>query len=101
FRELRRELERERFAFRSQSDTEVILNLYLRDGGGMLPQLNGIFALALWGARSRALLIARDGLGVKPLYYADVHEGFVFASELKAVLQAPSVSRSLDMDAVR
>jgi asparagine synthase (glutamine-hydrolysing) len=101
YRELRRELELERFRFQSHTDTEVILNLYLRDGAAMLPQLNGIFAFALWDSRTRALLIARDGLGVKPLYYAEVAEGLVFASELKAVLQAPSVSRSLDMDAVR
>jgi asparagine synthase (glutamine-hydrolysing) len=101
YRELRQELERERFVFQSGTDTEVILNLYLRDGVEMLPRLNGIFAFALWDSRSHSLLIARDGLGVKPLYYAEVASGVVFASELKALLQAPSVSRSLDIDAVR
>jgi asparagine synthase (glutamine-hydrolysing) len=101
YRELRRELERERFAFQNNTDTEVILNLYRRDGERMLSQLNGIFAFALWDSRSRSLLIARDGLGVKPLYYAEVAGGIVFASELKAVLQSPSVSRTLDVDAVR
>jgi asparagine synthase (glutamine-hydrolysing) len=101
YRELRRDLERERFKFQNSTDTEVILNLYLRDGVEMLPQLNGIFAFALWDSRSRALLIARDGVGVKPLYYAEVGDGVVFASELKAVLQAPTVSRALDIDAVR
>lgn len=101
YRELRRELERDRFEFRSHTDTEVILNLYLRDGAEMLARLNGIFAFALWDARSRSLLLARDGLGVKPLYYSEAKDGFVFASELKAVVQSPSVARSLDMDAVR
>ncbi len=101
FRELRRELERERFQFQNNTDTEVILNLYLRDGTEMLAQLNGIFAFALWDSRSRSILVARDGLGVKPLYYASVGEGVLFASELKAILQAPSVSRTLDVDAVR
>jgi len=101
YRELRRELEGERFAFRSSTDTEVILNLYLRDGTEMLRRLNGIFAFALWDTRTRSLLIARDGLGVKPLYYSEVDGGVLFASELKAILQAPGVSRTLDIDAVR
>jgi asparagine synthase (glutamine-hydrolysing) len=101
YRELRRELERERFEFRNNTDTEVILNLYRRDGVGALSKLNGIFAFALWDPRSRSLLLARDGLGVKPLYYAQTADGLVFASELKAVLQSPSVSRALDIDAVR
>jgi len=101
YRELRRELEGDRFQFRSNTDTEVILNLYLRDGTAMLPRLEGIFAFALWDARSRSLLLARDGLGVKPLYYARTADGLVFASELKAVVQSPSVSRALDVDAVR
>jgi asparagine synthase (glutamine-hydrolysing) len=101
YRELRRELDRDRFAFQSQTDTEVILNLYLRDGAEVLRQLNGIFAFALWDARSRSLLLARDGLGVKPLYYAQTADGFVFSSELKAVVQTPAVARTLDIDAVR
>src|SRR5689334_8555235 len=100
YRELRRELERERFDFRNHTDTEVILNLYRRDGAEALSKLNGIFAFALWDGRSRSLLIARDGLGVKPLYYAQTANGLVFASELKAVLQSPNVSRALDIDAV-
>jgi len=101
YRELREGLERDRFAFNSHTDTEVIVNLYLRDGDAMLAKLNGIFAFVLWDARSRSLLVARDGLGVKPLYYATTARGFVFASELKAVVRAPGVSRSLDIDAIR
>jgi asparagine synthase (glutamine-hydrolysing) len=101
YRELRASLERDRFEFSNHTDTEVILNLYRRDGERMLEKLNGIFAFALWDSRSRSLLVARDGLGVKPLYYAKTGRGFVFASELKAVVRAPDVSRSLDFDAVR
>lgn len=101
YRELRSSLERDGFAFTSRTDTEVILNLYLRDGDAMLGKLNAIFAFALWDSRSRSLLIARDGLGVKPLYLASAPSGVVFASELKSVVLAPGVSRSLDMDAVR
>lgn len=101
YRELRSSLERDGLSFISHSDTEVILNLYLRDGDAMLAKLNGIFAFALWDARSGSLLVARDGLGVKPLYYAKGRDGFVFASELKSVMRAPGISRSLDMDAVR
>jgi asparagine synthase (glutamine-hydrolysing) len=101
YRELRRELERDRFEFLNNTDTEVILNLYRRDGVDALSKLNGIFAFALWDARSRSLLLARDGLGVKPLYYAQTADGLLFASELKAVLQSPGVSRALDIDAVR
>jgi len=101
YRELRRELERDRFEFLNNTDTEVILNLYLRDGAEMLAKLNGIFAFALWDSRSRSLLLARDGLGVKPLYYAETSDGLVFASELKAVVRSANVSRALDIDAVR
>ena len=65
YRELRRELIHDGFSFRSDSDTEVLLNLYLRDGAKMLERLNGIFAFAIWDTRSRELLLARDQLGVK------------------------------------
>ena len=101
YRELRRELERDGFAFASHTDTEIILNLYLRDGDACLARLSGIFAFALWDSRTSRLLLARDGLGVKPLYYAVTSQGVVFASELKAVLQEESVDRALDPDAVR
>jgi len=101
YRELRRELLSDGYAFHSDTDTEVLLNLYLRDGEKMLERLNGIFAFAIWDARKRSLLVARDGVGVKPLYYAETPRGFLFASELKALLQEPSIDRSLDLEAVR
>jgi asparagine synthase (glutamine-hydrolysing) len=101
FRELRGDLARTGFAFRSQSDTEVLLNLYLHKGESMLAELNGIFALAIWDTRARSLFLARDGLGVKPLYYAETQRGFLFASELKALLQEPTLPRDVDTTALR
>lgn len=100
FRELRKELESDGVGFRSTSDTEVLLKLYLRDGEAMLERLNGIFAFAIWDSRERALFLARDHLGIKPLYTAKTPAGFLFASELKAILQDPRIDRELDPEAV-
>jgi len=86
FRELRSRLEAEGTHFRSHSDTEVVLAQYLRDGPSMLERLNGVFALAIHDRVSGDLLLARDALGVKPLYYCEASGGFVFASEIKALL---------------
>lgn len=92
FKELRLELISQGYNFKSQSDTEVLLNLYLAnrnqpDGvAKMLHKLNGIFAFAIWDADQESLLLVRDALGVKPLYYRADENGFVFASEIKALL---------------
>ena len=96
FLALRRELEAEGHAFRGHSDTEVLLRLYLRDGEAMLGRLDGIFALCIWDAARGVLLLARDGLGVKPLYWAETREGFLFASEIKALLRHPGLDRALE-----
>ena len=80
YREWREILEAEGFQFKSDSDTEIILNLYLKYGEGVLSRLNGIFAFALWDTRDGSLLVARDGVGVKPLYYAETAAGFAFAT---------------------
>lgn len=96
YRELRAELAEQGAVFRGSSDTEVILKLYARDGEKMLCRLNGIFAFALWDRRRRRLLVARDGLGVKPLYYTRTHDGFAFASELKSLLHVPGLETRLD-----
>lgn len=100
FKDLRSELVSAGYTFRGQSDTEVLLNLYLLCGEAMLPRLNGVFAFAIWDERTRSLFVARDGLGVKPLYYAKTDAGVVFASELKALLVNPEVKREIDPDAV-
>jgi asparagine synthase (glutamine-hydrolysing) len=100
YRELRRSLIDEGYVFKSQSDTEVLLNLYLRYGTNMLSRLNGIFAFALWDAKNETLFVARDGVGVKPLYYAMTPKGFLFASELKALLEEPSVPGDINPEAM-
>ena len=100
YRELRAELARDGYRFKSDSDTEVLLNLYLRDGDKMMHQLNGIYAFAIYDHRDNSMLIVRDGLGVKPLYYAETPKGIVFASELKALLQERSIDRTLDEETV-
>jgi asparagine synthase (glutamine-hydrolysing) len=101
YRELRAELEREGWPFLTRTDTEVLLNLYLRDGERMLARLNGMYAFAIWDTRDRSLFVVRDGVGVKPLYFAEGARGFLFASELKALLQEPSLDRTLSPEAVR
>jgi asparagine synthase (glutamine-hydrolysing) len=97
FLDVRRELLAKGHTFRSKTDTEVIIHLYEEEGLGMLSRLNGIFAFALWDAKEQRLFLARDGVGVKPLYYAETSSGFLFASELKALLLCPEVSRELDL----
>jgi asparagine synthase (glutamine-hydrolysing) len=101
YRELRKELVADGYGFNSDCDTEVLLNLYLRDGEKMMERLNGIYAFALHDSRDDSLLVVRDGLGVKPLYYAQADKGFIFASEMKALLQEKSIPRDLDHECVR
>lgn len=97
FRELRAELEAAGRRFRGHSDTEVLLQMYLAHGETMLSRLKGDFAFALWDKRAGSLLVARDALGVKPLYYAETAEGFAFASELKGLLRLVPGARELDL----
>ena len=100
FRELRAELEGKGHRFRSQSDTEVLLRLYEEIGDGLIDRLDGDFAFGLWDDRKRRLLLARDRAGVKPLYFAQVGSRFLFASEIKALLQDASVPRELDEESL-
>lgn len=97
FRELRWELEAEGYGFRSHSDTEVLLALYRARGEAMLAMLNGIFAFAIYDRADQTLFLACDTMGVKPLYFSEGSDGFVFASELKALVASGGVAASLDI----
>lgn len=88
------------YGFSGNSDTEVILNLYLKYGFDVLNKLNGIFAFAIWDSRSNQLFLARDGMGVKPLYFSETSKGFLFASEIKSLLKEPSVSREINPESL-
>ena len=99
FRELRRGLEA-RHRFRSRSDGEVILHLYEEKGDAAVAELDGMFAFALWDARRRRLLLARDRVGKKPLFYHDGPRVFAFASEAKALLAHPGVPHERDPEAL-
>jgi asparagine synthase (glutamine-hydrolysing) len=99
FRELRRELEAEGHRFRSTSDSEVILHAYEEWGDACVERLRGIFAFAIWDDRRERLLLARDRLGVKPLYYWLHDGGLVFASQPRAILAHPRFRREVDAEA--
>ncbi|MBQ2384137.1 MAG: asparagine synthase (glutamine-hydrolyzing) [Oscillospiraceae bacterium] len=94
--ELRAELERLGHRFRETSDTEVLIHAFAQWGEGCLERLNGIFSFAVWIAQERRLFLARDRLGVKPLFYSLHGGGLLFASEIKTILAYPSVKAELD-----
>ena len=98
--ELRAGLESRGHRLRSDSDGEVIPHLYEEEGPRFVQRLNGIFAIALWDARSRTLHLARDHFGVKPLYWARVNGRLAFASEIKALLADPAIPREVDLPAI-
>jgi asparagine synthase (glutamine-hydrolysing) len=93
YRALRAELIEQGAIFAGDSDTEVVLHLYARYGADMLGKLRGMFALAIWDAHARTMFLARDPLGIKPLYYADSGGTLRFASQVKALLVDPAISR--------
>jgi len=99
YRELRRDLEQRGHLFKTDSDTETIVHLYEEHGPRCVERLRGMFAFAIWDERTRQLLLARDRLGIKPLYYADRGNEIVFASELKPILQLSRVPRAVDWGA--
>ncbi len=101
YRELRRDLEREGIVFRTQSDTEVLLQGYIRFGSSILPRLNGQFAFAIWDATERKLVAARDRFGEKPLFWATTAAGDVLiASEIKAILATGMITPRIDATSV-
>ncbi|HYL97900.1 MAG TPA: asparagine synthase (glutamine-hydrolyzing) [Blastocatellia bacterium] len=100
FLELRKDLENRGYRFKSDSDAEVIIYAYIEWGTGCLCRFNGIFAFGIWDARDDSLFLARDRLGVKPVYYSQTPLGFAFASEIKAILAVPGVARELDLEAL-
>ncbi len=100
FQELRDQLESKGHRFRTQSDTECIAHAYEEYGVNCVNHLRGMFALAVWDARTKRLLLARDRLGKKPLVYAEIGPTLCFASEFQALLQFPEVSRDLDLGAL-
>ena len=97
---LREELGGKGHRFRSKSDSEVIIHLYEERGVGLLEKLRGMFAFALWDGKRRCLLLARDRLGQKPLYYARRGQTLIFASEIKAILRHPGVQARVNLQAV-
>ena len=96
YRALRAELEAKGYTFRTETDTEVMLQLYADRGPAMVESLRGMFAFGLWDHRTRKLLLARDPLGIRPLYYADDGWTLRFASQAKALLAGGAVSRDPD-----
>ena len=99
FRELRAELEGAGHVFRTHSDTEVIVHGYEQWGDNFVTRLNGMFGIALYDMRKGRLLLARDHVGIKPLYYAWTPDALVWGSEIKALLASGLVPRDLDMNA--
>ena len=100
FRDLRPDLEAKGHRFSTRSDTEVIIHLYEEYGTDCLKFLRGMFALAVWDEKRGRLFLARDRVGQKPLSYTEHKGQFVFASELKAILQVPEIPREVNLSAM-
>jgi asparagine synthase (glutamine-hydrolysing) len=101
FENLRQELEKKGHILKSHTDCETIIHLYEEEGIHGLKRLNGMFAFALWDIRQQRLFLARDRLGIKPLHYYWDGTTLLFASEIKAILCDPEVSRNIDQEALR
>jgi len=100
FLELRNELIAKGYRFRTNSDTEVIANLYDDAGADCVHRLRGMFAIAIWDERRQELVLIRDRLGKKPIYYAETPGGFYFASEIQPLTAVPGLSREIDECAI-
>lgn len=97
---LRVDLEKRGYSYRSNSDTETLLYLFQEYGEACLPMLEGMFAFAVWNNKTKKLFVARDRLGVKPLYYATPNNNFIFGSEPKALLKHPQIKPELNEEAL-
>ncbi|MDR3666528.1 MAG: asparagine synthase (glutamine-hydrolyzing) [Ignavibacteriaceae bacterium] len=100
FHEIRKDLEESGFKFKTRSDTEVILLGYDKFGEDIFSKLNGMFSIAIYDRKKRTLIIARDRLGIKPLYYTSSDSDFIFASEIKSILQHPGYSKQINFESV-
>ncbi|MFB3041364.1 MAG: asparagine synthase (glutamine-hydrolyzing), partial [Candidatus Poribacteria bacterium] len=100
FHKLRAELERKGHKFYTRSDTEAIVHCYEEYGDECVSKLNGMFAFAIWDSKRRRLLLARDRLGIKPLFYTLSDGNLLFASEIKSILQDPTVKREVNLHAL-
>ena len=97
-RELREQLESHGHLYRTHSDTETIVHLYEQYGRDCVQHLRGMFAFAIWDTRAQSLFLARDRLGIKPLYYQLTHQGLVFGSEIKVILANPGIEARFHRD---
>jgi len=100
YRELRADLLKRGHVFSTETDSEVIVHLYEEYGEGSLDKLRGMFAFAIWDDTSKTLFLARDRVGIKPLYYCEANSALLFGSELKCILADPSVHREIDPVAI-
>jgi len=100
FIELRNELVARGHQFKTRSDTEVIVHAYEEWGSACVRRFNGMFAFAIWDAKKRELFLARDHLGIKPIYHVTIGTQFLFASEIKALLQHPACPREVELEAL-
>lgn len=100
FKELKIELETKGHKFYTRSDTEVLVHLYEEYGHNLFEKLDGMFAFAIWDSNKKELFLARDRLGIKPLYYTIVNNEFIFASEIKAIIEYEAINREVDKTAL-
>lgn len=100
FKNLKKELEQNGHHFTSQTDCEVIIHLYEKEGIECIKKLNGMFAFALWDSKNQTLFLCRDRLGIKPLFYCWDGKSLYFASEIKSILCDPEVSKNMDWNAL-
>lgn len=100
YRELRAELAKHGHVFRTNTDTEVLVHAYEEYGEKLLQKLRGMFAFAIWDEKNHILLLARDRVGIKPLYYSHTEDNLIFASEIKSLLEDPSIKQDIDINLI-